>query len=308
VTSPETLVSPSGGPLDIAGPLDETRVPSRAGVVARRFLARRRGVAGLVSLVVLTLLAFLGPHLTRWDHRDKDFSAFLRPPDATHWFGTTQIGQDVYAITLRGLQKSLVIALCVALFSTLLAAGVGTAAGYFGGWVDRVLMWGVDLMMVLPAFLILAILSPRLPRDSVWLFALLLAGALWMITARMVRGMTIALRERPYVLAARYLGVSPPRIILRHILPNLSSLLIIDATINVSAAIMMESGLSFFGFGVKPPEVSLGTLISDGSHSVLTYPWLFAFSAGLLIALVLSVNLVGDGLRDAFDPSSGRAP
>ena len=121
---------------------------------------------------------------------------------------------------------------------------------------------------------------------------------------RAVRGMTISLREREYVMAARYMGVPAHRIIFRHILPNISSLLIVDATINVSAAVISETGLSYFGFGVQPPDVSLGTLIADGTQSATTYPWLFGFAAGILVALVLAVNLVGDGLRDAFDPTS----
>ncbi len=166
-------------------------------------------------------------------------------------------------------------------------------------------MWIVDLLLVLPSFLIVAILSPTF-RGKTWLvFVVLLAAFLWMVTARIVRGMTISLREREYVLAARYMGVGAPRIIFRHILPNLASLLIIDATINVSAAIISETGLSYFGFGVQPPDVSLGTLIADGTTAATTYSWLFLFPAGLLVAIVLAVNLVGDGLRDALDPTSG---
>jgi peptide/nickel transport system permease protein len=166
------------------------------------------------------------------------------------------------------------------------------------------LMWVVDLLLVLPSFLIIAILSPSF-RGKTWLIlVILLAGFLWMLTARIVRGMTISLRDREYVMAARYMGVSTPRIIFRHILPNISSLLIIDATLNVSAAIIAEAGLSYFGFGVQPPDVSLGTLIADGTNDATTYPWLFWFAAGLLTLFVLCVNLVGDGLRDALDPTS----
>jgi peptide/nickel transport system permease protein len=130
---------------------------------------------------------------------------------------------------------------------------------------------------------------------------------IWQITARIVRGQTQSLKEREYVLAAKYMGVSGPRIIGRHILPNLASLLIIDATVNVSAAILLEAGLSFFGFGIQPPQVSLGTLLSDNQNAAFTSPWLFYAPAGFLILLVLAVNLVGDGLRDAIDPSSGKS-
>ena len=133
---------------------------------------------------------------------------------------------------------------------------------------------------------------------------LLLAGFSWMITARVVRGLSLSLREREFVQAARFMGVPPAVIIARHLLPNMSSLLIIDATINVGGAILAETGLSYFGFGVQPPDVSLGTLIADGTRSALTFPWLFLFAGGLLILTVLAVSVVGDGLRDAFDPNA----
>ncbi len=276
----------------------------RGRLVLRRFLRRRLAVGGLVVLVLLFALAFLGPYISKWDYRSHDFDSFLQPPSWSHWFGTSQIGEDVYAQTLRGLQKSLIIGLLTALFSTGIAAIVGACAGYFGGWADRVLMWFVDLLLVLPGFLIIAILSPTF-RGRTWLlFVVLLAGFSWMITARVVRGLSLSLREREFVQAARFMGVPPAVIIARHLLPNMSSLLIIDATINVGGAILAETGLSYFGFGVQPPDVSLGTLIADGTHSALTFPWLFLFAGGLLILTVLAVSVVGDGLRDAFDPNA----
>jgi peptide/nickel transport system permease protein len=270
-----------GGMGDRA-PLDETRAASRAGLIVQRFKRKRLAVFGLTTLVGLFALAFLGPALTKWEYTDHDFAAFLQGPSTTHWFGTTATGADVYALTLHGMQKSLIIGLLVALLSTSMSAVVGAFAGYLGGAVDRVLMWFVDLLLVIPGFLILAIVSPAFQGKTWLLFVLLLAAFIWMITARIVRGMTISLREREYVQAARFMGVSTPRIIFRHILPNISSLLIIDA-----------------------PDVSLGTLIADGTASAVTYPWLFGFAAGLLVLIVLAVNLIGDGLRDAIDPTSG---
>ncbi|MER5423125.1 ABC transporter permease [Streptosporangium roseum] len=278
----------------------------RSKVVLARLARNAQARYGLFALLLLLLLAYVGPFLGAHDWTDKDFLAFLEPPSAEHWWGTTQIGQDVYAVTLRGMQKSIVIGFLVALFSTGVAALVGAAAGYFGGWVDRALMWGADLLLVLPSFLIIAILSPNLKGGSWLWFVVLLAAFSWMITSRVVRSMTLSLREREYILAARYMGIPGWRIILRHVVPNLSSLLIIDATLNVSAAIIGEASLSFFGFGVQPPDVSLGTLIAAGSGQVTGYPWLFLFPAGLLVLLVLSVNLVGDGLRDALDPGSNQ--
>jgi peptide/nickel transport system permease protein len=268
----------------------------------RRLARKRLAVAGVAVLVGLFVFAFAGPSLSPWGYAAQDFSAFLAPPSARHWFGTTQIGQDVYVRTMRGLQKSLVIGLLVAVFSTGVAAVVGACAGYFGGWVDRVLMWLVDLLLVLPAFLIIAVLSPGL-RGRSWLwFVVLLAGFSWMITARVVRGLALSLREREFVQAAQFMGVPSGVIIVRHLLPNMSSFLITNATINVGGAVLAETGLSYFGFGVQPPDVSLGTLIVEGTPSALTYPWLFHFAAGLLILTVLAVSVVGDGLRDALDP------
>jgi peptide/nickel transport system permease protein len=275
-------------------------------MVLARLARNRQSRYGFLALLVLVAVAYAGPLFGAYDWTDKDFMSFLSAPSADHWWGTNQIGQDLYAVTLRGMQKSMVIGLLVALISTGLAALVGAFAGYFGGWVDRALMWGVDLLLVLPSFLIIAILSPNLKGGS-WLWFVVLLGAFsWMITSRVVRSMTLSLREREYILAARYIGIPGWKIILRHVVPNLSSLLIIDATLNVSAAILGETALSFFGFGVQPPDVSLGTLIATGSSQVTGYPWLFLFPAGLLVALVLSINLVGDGLRDALDPGSIR--
>ncbi len=277
---------------------------TRGRLVLRRFRRRRLSVVGLVVLSLLFLLAFVGPHLSRWDYTSHDFNAFLQPPSLSHWFGTTQIGDDVYAQTLRGLQKSLIIGLLTALFSTGIAAVVGSCAGYFGGWTERALMWVVDLLLVIPSFFVIAILSPNF-RGRTWLlFVVLLAGFSWMVTARVVRSLTLSMREREFVLAARFMGVPAWRIIVRHLLPNMSSLLIIDATLNVGGAILAETGLSYFGFGVQPPDVSLGTLIASGTQSALTFPWLFLFAGGLLILTVLSVSVIGDGLRDAFDPNA----
>ncbi|MEQ4719477.1 ABC transporter permease [Nonomuraea sp. B19D2] len=276
----------------------------RSKVVLRRLLRNKQFRYGGITLILLVLLAYVGPFIGPYDWTEKDFMAFMSPPGGDHWWGTTSIGADMYAVTLRGMQKSLVIGLLVALIATGLAAVVGAFAGYFGGWLDRVLMWGVDLLLVLPSFLILAIVSPRLKGASwIWFVALLAAFA-WMITSRVVRSMTVSLREREYVLAAVYMGIPRWKIIVRHIVPNLASLLIIDATINVSGAVIGEAALSFFGFGIQPPDVSLGTLIAEGSRNATGYPWLFAFPAGLLLLLVLSINLLGDGLRDALDPGS----
>jgi peptide/nickel transport system permease protein len=292
------------------GPADVV-VRGRRQLVFRRLRRNRAAMGALVVLLLLFVSAFLGPivykAITGWDYQTQDFLSFLSPPSADHWFGTTQIGNDVFAQTMRGLQKSLLIGLLVAMISTGLAAIVGSVAGYFGGWVDRALMWIVDLLLVIPSFLIIAILMRNVTSAGWIVLVLLIALFGWMITARIVRGMTLSLREREFVLAARYSGVSSAGIIFRHLIPNMSSLLIIDATIAVATAIIAESGLSYFGFGVKLPDVSLGTLIAAGTESAFTFPWLFMFSGGLLVLTTLAVSVFGDGLRDALDPSSKRS-
>ncbi|MFD7668851.1 ABC transporter permease [Streptomyces sp. NPDC059788] len=277
-------------------------------VALRRFVRNANALTGAAVLLLLFLLAFAGPYLGHWSYTDVDYGALRQPPSAEHWFGTNSIGQDVYAQVLRGLQKSLLIGLLVALFATVLAAVAGACAGYFGGWADRLTTLCTDLLLVFPAFLVIAIVSPRL-RGASWIaFVGLLAAFGWMLTARVVRSMTLSLKERDFVRAARLMGVHPLRIVFRHILPNVASFLIVDATIAVGGAVMSETGLSYFGFGVQPPDVSLGTLIADGTGAAVTYPWLFFFAAGLLVVFVLAVNFLGDGLRDALDPTSAGRP
>ncbi len=304
-------VEPTADLLDPAGPVEAAARPgailSRRWLVLRRFLRNRPALLGLVAIVLLYAAAFLGPLISPWDYQTSDYTAFLAAPSARHWFGTDQIGHDVFAQTMRGLQKSLTIGLLVGVISTSVAAVVGATAGYLGGWVDRVLMWGVDMLLVIPSFLILAIASPAFRGRSWLLFVVLLAAFSWMIMARIVRGMTMSLRRREFVVAARFMGAPAWRVIFQHILPQMASLLIIDATLTVGGAVLAETGLSYFGFGVQPPDVSLGTLIRDGSTASLTTPWLFVFAGGLLVLAVLSVNLVGEGLRDALDPNARRA-
>jgi peptide/nickel transport system permease protein len=278
---------------------------SRRTLTLRRFLRSRLAVAALVVLLVLFVGCYALPPLLPWKYTDLDYFALQQPPSPSHWFGTNALGQDVLAQTLRGMQKSLLIGVCVAFVSTVIAATVGAIAGYFGGWRDRALMWVVDLLLVIPSFILILIITPRTRgADTVIWLILLLAAFSWMISARIVRGLTMSLREREFVTAARYMGVSNRKIIVRHVLPNVASILIIDTALNVGVAILAETGLSFLGFGIQPPDVSLGTLISDGTASALTFPWLFLFPAGVLVLIVVCANVIGDGLRDALDPGA----
>jgi peptide/nickel transport system permease protein len=286
---------------------DGGRNISRGRLVLRRLRRKRLAMLGIVVLVAEALLAYVGPVFSKWSVTDIDFLNFANSPGGSHWWGTDPGGHDVFVQTMSGTQKSLLVGLIAALVSTGVAAIVGSAAGYFGKTIDNALMWFVNLMMVVPSFLILAIISPQLRGSSFLVFALLLAAFNWMLTARVVRGLTFSLREREFVSAAKFMGVPSWRIIARHILPNMASLLIVDVTINVSSTILAETGLSYFGFGVQPPAVSLGTLIGDATATPAPnqYWWTWAFPGLMLVAMVLAVNFIGDGLRDALDATSG---
>jgi peptide/nickel transport system permease protein len=282
------------------------RFATRRTLVARRFLRNRPAVVSLVVLALLFVGCYALPPLLPYSYTDLDYYALQQPPTTEHWFGTNALGQDLFAQTLRGMQKSMLIGVCVAVISTVIAAAVGSVAGYFGGRRDRWLMWLVDLLLVVPSFILIAIVTPRIRQSgNVIALIVLLSAFGWMISSRMVRGMTISLREREFVQAAKYMGVRNWRLILRHILPNVASILIIDAALNVGTAILAETGLSFLGFGIQPPDVSLGTLIADGTKSATTFPWVFLFPAGVLVLIIMCANLIGDGLRDAVDPGAG---
>ncbi|HTY28474.1 MAG TPA: ABC transporter permease [Mycobacterium sp.] len=291
--------------LEVARPEGRREFTSRRALVMRRFARNRPAMAALTILVLLFVGCYALPPLLPWSYTDLDFYALQDPPSTEHWFGTNALGQDLLAQILRGMQKSMLIGVCVAAISTAIAATVGSVAGYFGGWRDRALMWLVDLLLVVPSFILIAIITPRTKNSAnIALLIVLLAGFSWMVSARMVRGLTMSLREREFVQAAEYMGVPSRRIITRHILPNVASILIIDTALNVAVAILAETGLSFLGFGVQPPDVSLGTLIADGTRSATTFPWVFLFPAGVLVLILVCANLTGDGLRDALDPGS----
>ncbi|WP_019931925.1 ABC transporter permease [Nocardia sp. BMG111209] len=285
----------------------EATAAGRRTLVWRRFRRNRSAVTAAIVLLLIVAGAFGLPPLLPYKYSQRDSYALQQPPSPKHLFGTDTIGLDMLAQTLHGLQKSLVIGICVAILTSLIAVTAGSVAGLVGGWTDRAIMWLVDLLLVVPSFIVIAIFAPRTKGSgSILLLTALLAAFGWMISARLVRGMTLSLRDREFVRAARYMGANTWTVITTHIVPNIASIVIIDTTLAVGSAIMSETGLSFLGFGVQPPDVSLGSLIGRGADQ-WTAPWMFLFPGGFLIAIVLCANLIGDGLRDAFDPGSRRA-
>ncbi|ROR81321.1 peptide/nickel transport system permease protein [Plantibacter flavus] len=281
------------------------RPQSRGRTILRKVLATKRARIGGGVLLFIILWAFIGPLLSPWSFTDQDGLAFSQPPSLSHWFGTNNIGQDVYAQTLVGLQKSIVIGLIVGPGAAIIAGLVGAIAGYVGGVWDKAIVWLIDLLLVIPGFFLLVLLSPAFKSLSWLALVVFLVLFGWMVLARVIRGQTMSLREREYVKAARFMGVPGFTIIRRHIIPNVASLLIIDATLGIGAAVLSETTLSFFGFGVQAPDVSLGTLLAAGASAAVTRPWLFVFPAAILVITVLASSLLGDALRDAIDPTSG---
>jgi len=304
VESTTSALSSDGG-ANLAGGIRSTKARSRGRLIWHRLTHTPRFWVGAIAIVLIALWAILGPVFYPFSATGRDPLNMGIGPTQLHWFGTNGIGQDLYAQTLVGLQKSLVIGLIAGPLGTLIAAVAGSVAGYMGGIVDKVIVWCINLLLVLPSFILLVILSPLFKGLS-WVFlTIFLAAFSWMIMAQVIRSQTRSLRNQDFVKAARYMGVPMPRILGRHIIPNVASLLIIDATLGVVGAIMAETSLSYFGFGVRAPDVSLGTLLSDGTSAAITRPWLFVFPAGVLVATLFAVSLVGDALRDAVDPTSG---
>lgn len=223
-----------------------------------------------------------------------------------HPFGTDIIGTDYFALVMRGAQQSITVMFIVGILGVSIGTIIGAIAGYFGGMVDAVLMRLTDMFLVTPTIIIGAVIGFRFGNLGVVPLALLLGFFAWMGLARFVRTEFLTLREREFVDAARVAGASDRRIIFKHILPNAIGVIIVSGTLLLSGAILAETALSFLGFGVKPPDVSLGLLISEYQDTFSISPWLFWWPGALIVSIALCVNFIGDGLRDAFDPRQRR--
>lgn len=297
----------------VAAGLSEVAARSSWSLVGRRFLRHRAAVAGSALFAALLVFAFAGPLL--WPVSLDPGPDAKSPPSGAHPFGTDRIGHDMLAGIISGTRFSLQIALVVALVATALGVVLGALAGYLRGWVDSAVSRLVDLLLCIPPLVVVAVLARRSftvgPGGATggnWLtVALILAlFTAWFAIARTIRGMVLSLREREFVEAARALGASTPRIVFRHILPNTIDVIIVNATVTVAQAVLLESALSFIGLGVHRPSASLGLLINENRNEIVTLPWLFWFPFLFIVLISLSVNFIGDGLRDAFDPRGVR--
>ncbi len=326
--------APEGGRVATAGPLAADvhaqgmtiKARSQGELVRLRFFRHRGALGGMITLAIVLLLAFtsigIGPIPGWWD------KSYLVPTtvinrgaptlDLIPWldgdgfaiganpFGQDNVGKDYFALTMRGAQRSLIIAFVVGFVSTAVGTVIGAVSGYFRGWVESVLMRFTDVMITIPVIVIAAVLGRRFGGTGIVVFALVLGLVTWTGLARLVRGEFLSLREKEFVEAARAMGASSGRIIFRHILPNVLGVIIVSATLAIASAILLETAISYLGFGVKPPETSLGALISEYQDAFLTRPWLFWWPGLFIIAIALAVNFIGDGLRDAYDPRQQR--
>ncbi len=287
---------------------------SQGQIVLRRFVHHRGAMISLVVFIFVVLLAFtsigVGPIPGWWKYNywspmeviDGGRPTLSWTGLGEHPFGQDNIGKDYFAMVMRGTQISILIAFVVGVVSTVIGTLVGALAGYYRGWLESILMRLTDLFIIIPLLVLAAVIGSIAGKIGVLFLALMLGVLSWTGLARMVRGEVMSLREREFVSAAHALGASAPRIIFRHILPNCLGTIIVSATLAISSAILLETSLSFIGFGVRAPNTSLGLLISTYQTTFSTRPWLFFAPAALILAITLTVNFIGDGLRDAFDP------
>jgi peptide/nickel transport system permease protein len=278
---------------------------SQGRIILDRFIRNRIAIVGALTLALLFLFCFLGPLVWRIDPNAinvANVSSTLAGPSLQHPFGTDDVGRDEMARVMAGGRVSLLIGLSSMFVAIFFGVGIGAFAGFYGGIVDNLLMRFTDVALAVPLYLLLFVLSASFTDHTAKSVIILIAVLTWTYAARLVRGEFLSLKEREFVLAARTIGARNFRLMVRHILPSAAGPIIVNATLLVGANIILESVMSYFGFGIQPPASSWGNLVSIGQGFFDVAPWL-VLTPGLLIFLtVLSFNLVGDGLRDALDP------
>jgi peptide/nickel transport system permease protein len=259
--------------------------------------------ASLVFLLVLFLIALFGPLLSPYAPGDIDYSlmGIPTPPSSKHVLGTDNNGRDILARLLHGARLTLLVGIGAVMVYVIIGTILGAAAGFFGGWVDNLIMRLVDIMLSLPILFFILILQIML-QPSIWNVILVIGFTGWAGTCRLVRGQVLSIREMTYIESARAIGASNWRIIFRHIIPNTLAPIIVTATLGVASTILLESSLSFLGYGVQEPNASWGGMLNKAQSYMSIAPWTVFFPGILIVMTVLAFNFMGDGLRDALDP------
>lgn len=312
-------------PADTAGEViqlneREIQADSLLQIMVRRFLKHRMAVFGVILLLGIILYVSVGSIFYSEDYSNEtDIRNRLSAPTADHIFGTDEAGRDVFARTIYGGQISIMIALTSVTISITLGTVIGLVAGFFGGILDAVLMRIVEALLAIPALILLLVLSRTLQEQTgqatveifgrelsatVVYIVLIIGLTSWMGLSRIVRSLVLSLKEQEFIMAARMIGAGNARIIFGHILPNTIAPVVVAATLGIGTAILIEAALSFLGFGVMPPTATWGNIINRARQDIDSLWWLWVFPGGLITLTVLSINFIGDGLRDALDPRS----
>jgi oligopeptide transport system permease protein len=267
----------------------------------RRLKKNKLATFGLIVLTLLAIFAIIGPFIQPYDYQSQDYAARNIAPGTAHWFGTDDLGRDQWVRVWWGVRISLFIGIISAALDFTIGVLYGGISAYFGGRVDDIMQRIIEILMGLP-YMIIVILLMMVMGPGIFTIIVALAAVGWVGMARLVRGQMLSLKEQEYVLAARTLGASSWRIILRHLIPNALGIIIINVTFTVPGAIFAEAFLSFIGLGIKPPMASLGSLVNDGMQVMRNYPYRLLCPSIVFSLIMLSFNLLGDGLRDALDP------
>jgi len=263
------------------------------------FLKNKIALLSLVFLVVLAFLALLAPWVTHYSFEEQNFAQTLQPPSSLHWMGTDSLGRDLMSRIIYGARISLTVGLFTTFSALILGTFVGSIAGYYGGWLDSLLMRVVDLVYIFPSTLLAILIMVMVGRGFLGILAAL-AVTSWVTQARLVRGLVLHLRELNYIEAARAMGITDTSILLRHIWPNILGPIIVSLTFQIPSNIMAESFLSFIGLGLQPPLSSWGTLASEGFRGIRSFPHLMIFPGTVLFVTMLAFNYLGEGLRDLW--------
>lgn len=269
----------------------------------KKALSNPLAMAGFIIIVLVFLLALLAPWIAPYDPDALDVKAILLSPSLTHWMGTDALGRDVLSRMLFGGRISLLVGIVAVGISTTIGIILGALAGYYRGWVDTVIMRLVDVMLSIPSFfLILAVIAFLTP--SMLNIMIVIGLTSWMGVTRLVRAEFLSLSSREFILASRTLGAKDKRLIFKHLLPNSLTPIIVSTVLGVAGAVLLESGLSFLGLGVRPPDASWGNILADGREYIQFAWWLSLYPGLAILFTVLGYNLLGEGLRDALDPRS----
>ena len=279
-------------------------------LVLRQFFKHRMAVLGAFILLVIIILVAGSDMFQRYDPLEINLRNRFQAPSAEHWFGTDDLGRDMWARTLHGGKVSLLVGFLSMGVAIFIGTLIGLVSGFFGGWVDSILSRVTEIFQSVPRLFILIVLTtflrqldlPWLKPGTFWPIALVIGILAWMSVARLVRGSTLSVKEQEFVTAARMIGATNLRILFRHILPNVASPIIVAATLGLAGAIITESGLSYLGFGIQLPTPTWGNMLSNTQNQMLTAPWTAIFPGMMIFIVVIAINYLGDGLRDALDP------